>query len=294
MAILEVVTVILTIWLAFALAASAWAQDFSFTPKSILQGEALKVHGDKNVTNLRMGNETAPMFQQADNSSFGLFPIPLEERPGNHELQFLNRSGSILYSIAVLVRNAHYGTQNIVLSRSLTALKASPDEKQTMEAFRKRISVVRYWEEPLVLPVSGCMTSSFGVRRLHNGKPTGDYHRGIDQRAAAGAGIRAVAAGVVQVAHQFELRGGTVAIDHGQGLESVYFHMSEIAAHEGALVQKGEIIGYVGSTGRSTAPHLHWALYVDGQPVNPQQWVNLKPCAVTRPRSQEQTPRKHG
>jgi murein DD-endopeptidase MepM/ murein hydrolase activator NlpD len=78
---------------------------------------------------------------------------------------------------------------------------------------------------------------------------------------------------------QFSLHGGTVAIDHGQGLESMYLHMSKFEAKEGQAVKKGDVIGYVGSTGRSTGPHLHWALYVYGEPVSPLQWVHLKPCA---------------
>jgi murein DD-endopeptidase MepM/ murein hydrolase activator NlpD len=280
-------------WVSTFVAASAWCQSVSVTPQPVLQGETLKVRSEKNVSKLSMGDMTVPMFRQSDGSSFGLFPIRVKERAGKHELQFLDETGSVIHSVPLLVRNAHYATQNVVLSQKLTALKASPDERQTMEVFRKTISEVRYWEEPLGLPVTGCVTSPFGVQRLLNGKATGDYHGGIDQRAAAGTAIRAVAAGVVRVAHQFELRGGTVAIDHGQGLESVYLHMSEPAATEGVVVQKGDIIGYVGSTGRSTAPHLHWALYVDGQPVNPEQWVNLKACGVDGAQGQSQHSRKH-
>ena len=72
--------------------------------------------------------------------------------------------------------------------------------------------------------------------------------------------------------------GRTVGIDHGQGLESIYLHMSKFAVAEGVTVRKGEVIGYVGSTGRSTAPHLHWTLYVHGVPVNPADWVRVSPC----------------
>jgi murein DD-endopeptidase MepM/ murein hydrolase activator NlpD len=277
-------------WLLAFVVASAGSQNFSVTPQSVRQGETLKVRGEKSASKLRIGEEIVPMFPEKDDSSFGLFPIRVKERPGQHELDFLDESGVVIHSAPVLVRSAHYGTQNVVLSRSLTALKASADERETMEVFRKTISPVRYWEEPLGAPLGGCMTSRFGVQRLHNGKPTGDYHGGIDQRATAGTAVRAVAAGLVRVAHQFELRGGTVAIDHGQGLESVYLHMSQLAATEEAVVQKGDIIGYVGSTGRSTAPHLHWALYVDGQPVNPEQWVHLKPCEVAQARGRTTIP----
>jgi murein DD-endopeptidase MepM/ murein hydrolase activator NlpD len=78
----------------------------------------------------------------------------------------------------------------------------------------------------------------------------------------------------------FQLHGGTVGVDHGQGLVSIYLHMSGFAVKEGQAVRQGDVIGYIGSTGRSTAPHLHWSLYANGVAVSPLQWVKLKPCAV--------------
>jgi murein DD-endopeptidase MepM/ murein hydrolase activator NlpD len=80
----------------------------------------------------------------------------------------------------------------------------------------------------------------------------------------------------------FRLHGGTVGLDHGQGVTSSYIHLSKTAVKEGQVVKQGEVIGYVGSTGFSTAPHLHWGLYVHGSPVNPKQWNPAKtwltPC----------------
>ncbi|HEX4809164.1 MAG TPA: M23 family metallopeptidase, partial [Bryobacteraceae bacterium] len=147
---------------------------------------------------------------------------------------------------------------------------------------RKEVGPKRYWTEPLQLPVPGCMTSLFGVTRYHNGKPTGDYHAGIDQRGAAGTPIHAIAAGTVKIVEPYNLRGGTVAIDHGQGLESIYLHMSKFAVKEGDEVGRGDVIGYIGSTGRATGPHLHWTLYANGEAVNPLQWVHTSPCAPRR------------
>jgi murein DD-endopeptidase MepM/ murein hydrolase activator NlpD len=122
------------------------------------------------------------------------------------------------------------------------------------------------------------MTSLFGVTRYHNGKPTGDYHAGIDQRAAAGSPIHAIAAGVVKIVQLYNLRGGTVAVDHGQGLESIYLHMSKFAVKEGDVVERGDVIGFVGATGRATGPHLHWTIYANGEAVNPLQWVHTVSC----------------
>jgi len=124
------------------------------------------------------------------------------------------------------------------------------------------------------------MTSPFGVKRLHNGKPTGEYHGGVDQRTPEGEPIRAVTAGTITFARQFNVLGNAVGIDHGQGLESMYLHMSRLVVAAGAAVQRGDILGYAGSTGRSTGPHLHWVLYVNGVNVNPAQWVKLVACST--------------
>ena len=161
-----------------------------------------------------------------------------------------------------------------------------------MHAFLTSVSATRKWQEPLLAPVPGCMNSPFGASRLHNGKPTGDYHGGVDQRGAAGAPIHAVAAGTVRIARMFTLRGGTVGIDHGQGLATIYMHMSKVAAKEGQSVRAGDVIGYVGSTGRATGPHLHWSLYANGHPVSPNQWVKLQPCVTARPKARAKTKQK--
>ena len=186
----------------------------------------------------------------------------------------------MLSSETVTVRDARFPTQNVVLEKATAELKPSPGEMDTVDAFLAAVTETRRWQEPLGLPVPGCMTSPFGVKRLTNGQPTGHYHGGIDQRTPAGRPVRAVADGVVKLVRTYNIHGGTVAIDHGQGLESMYLHLSKFAVAEGTVVHKGDVIGYSGSTGRSNAPHLHWSLYANGVPVNPGQWVAVKPCAA--------------
>jgi len=262
----------------------ACAQTFEATPQSIPQGQTLRVQGSINASSARLNGRTIRLFAQAEGGWLGLMPVPALEKPGEYKLELLDKNGTAVQTTSITVVDAHFPSQDIVISKALSELKASPDEAEITAAFRKEVTATRYWAEPLAVPVPGCMTSLFGVLRLHNGKPTGDYHGGLDLRAAAGQPIRAAAAGVVRIARQFNLHGGTVAIDHGQGLQSMYLHMSKIAATEGATVQKGDVIGYAGSTGRSTGPHLHWTLYVNGLPVNPQQWVQVRACSQTSAR----------
>jgi murein DD-endopeptidase MepM/ murein hydrolase activator NlpD len=88
---------------------------------------------------------------------------------------------------------------------------------------------------------------------------------------------------VVKLVEKYNLRGGTVAVDHGQGVETIYLHMSAFNAKEGQHVTPSDVIGYIGSTGRATGPHVHWTLYVNGEAMNPGQWMKLENCPARVP-----------
>ena len=268
--------------LLILLAARAYGQDRSIvevTPATVLQGGVIRVRSAGADQTATMNGRVIRLFPQADGHSLGLMPIAALEKPGVYDLQVIAKDGNIVQTAGVTVRDAHFRSQNIVLNEQLSELKPAPGETEEATAFRNAVSDDRYWTEPLTAPVSGCITSPFGVRRLHNGKVTGDYHAGVDQRSPAGGPIRAATGGVVKIVREWRLHGNTVAIDHGQGVETIYLHMSKFATTEGAAVRAGDVIGYIGSTGRSTGPHLHWSMYVNGIPVNPAQWVRLEECA---------------
>ena len=263
-------------WLLVLVAAAAWGQIV------VRQGEVIRVRTPGAAIEARMDGRTVRLFVQPEGGSMGLMPVPALKAPGKYALDLVAGDGKVLASETVTVRDAHFRTQNVMLGKATAELKPSAGEMDTVDAFLKSVSETRHWQEPLRLPVPGCMTSPFGVKRLRNGKPTGQIHGGIDQRSAVGKPVRAVADGVVKLVKAYNIHGGTVGIDHGQGLESMYLHLSRFALAEGAVVKKGEVIGYSGSTGRSNAPHLHWSLYANGVPVNPLQWVRLKACPAKR------------
>jgi murein DD-endopeptidase MepM/ murein hydrolase activator NlpD len=268
-------------WSVVLIAAVAGAQVFEVAPAHVHNGETLKLTTHGTARRARLNGRTVELFPQDGGSAFGLMPIPVLEKPGVYTLEFLNESGAVLESRPIRVENAHYPAQNIVIAKAIAGLKPSPGEQEAVSAFRTAVSPVRYWKEPLDPPVPGCLTSLFGVQRLHNGKRTGDFHAGVDQRGSAGTPIHPIAAGVVKIVEKWNLRGGTVAVDHGQGVESIYLHMSGFVAKEGEHVGVNDVLGYIGSTGRSTGPHVHWTLYVNGVAVNPGQWMTLSPCPAT-------------
>jgi murein DD-endopeptidase MepM/ murein hydrolase activator NlpD len=286
-------------WFPFTLAAgtvllatSALAQVFQAVPEKPSQGEVMKVTSDKAVS-ARMNGRTITLFPQQDGPALGLMPIPTLEKPGKYKLDFLDQGGAVLHSTEITVDDGYYAQENISIAPTISTLKPSPGEQSTVGKFRQTVSPERYWKEPFEAPLPGCTTSPFGSQRFHNGKPTGDFHAGVDQRGAEGAPIHPITPGIVKIVQKWNLRGGTVAIDHGQGVQTIYLHMSRFQATEGQHVEVNDVIGYVGATGRANGPHLHWTLYVNGVPVNPGQWMKLEPCpARVAPRPASPTAKK--
>jgi murein DD-endopeptidase MepM/ murein hydrolase activator NlpD len=270
-------------WFVGLLAVSAWGQVFEAVPEKPAQGEVIKVTSDTAAT-ARLHGRTITLFPQQDGPALGLMPIPTLEEPGKYELEFLDAAGTVLHTTEISVEDANYMREDLTIAPSISTLKPSPGEQATVGKFRETVSSERYWQEPFEAPLPGCVTSPFGSTRLHNGKLTGDFHAGVDQRGAAGTPIHPITPGVVKIVQKWNLRGGTVAIDHGQGLQTIYLHMSSFRAKVGQHVTRDDVIGYVGATGRATGPHLHWTMYANGVPVNPGQWMKLAPCVAGSPK----------
>ncbi len=248
-------------------------------PNPAPQGAAVQVRTTAGpAVSARLGSRTIRLFPQADGSRLGLMPVSGNHRPGTESIELLDEAGRVAATQRLTVRRANFATQNVQLTKSLSNLRSTPDDMEAMNAFRAIVSETRYWNEPFARPVPGCMVSPYGFQRLHNGKPTGSYHSGIDSRGAEGTPVRAVADGIVRLVRGFQVSGNTVGIDHGQGLLSMYLHLSAFAVKDGSRVEKGDVVGYVGSTGRSTAPHLHWSVMANGIGVNPAQWISQTPC----------------
>lgn len=120
-------------------------------------------------------------------------------------------------------------------------------------------------------PTQGIITGHFGKWR--GGRRSGHYHAGVDIAAPVGTHILAPMDGVVTFAGRKGGYGRTLIIDHGDGIATLYGHNSEIRVEEGQEVKKGQLISKVGSSGRSTGPHLHYEVRTEGHPVNPLAWT---------------------
>jgi len=251
-------------------------------PESVKQGEVLVITIEgpaeyfKGATAALAGRK-APLFEQSPGHYRSLLATTVFQKPGSYPLMIQSSHGQKLMEKAITVANARYSTQNVGVSKQMGGLQPLPGEMEAIQALKVVSTPIAFWQEPFVTPTVDCQNSGFGNLRYHNGKPTGDYHKGVDLRSPAGRNITAINNGKIKIAKMFRLHGGTVGIDHGQGVSSVYIHMSKILVKEGQMVKKGDVIGKVGSTGFATGPHLHWGLYMNGLPVNPIQWIKGVP-----------------
>lgn len=130
------------------------------------------------------------------------------------------------------------------------------------------------WMIPIMLGGEVWISGYFGEERSFNGGPRGGHHGGTDIAAPQSKDIQATNSGIVVFAEESRVRGNLVAIDHGAGIVSSYGHMSEIRVAVGEEVERGKVIGLVGSTGLSTGPHLHWELAVGGVLVDGLRWLD--------------------
>lgn len=273
-----------TLLLCLVGALPAFAQTCTVTPKPVKLGDTLRITCPAGFSSATLNGRTSKLFPQSTGKNFGLLPVSVKDLPGPAKISVSSNEAAPPQQLPVTIRKTVFPSQNVNLSPEIEGLHSTAEEIALLTGFKEKVTDQRFWQDPLAPPVSGCMTSPFGVKRLHNGKPTGEYHGGVDQRTPAGEPIRAVAAGTISFAQQFNVLGNAVGIDHGQGLESMYLHMSRLVATPGTRVERGDVLGYAGSTGRSTGPHLHWVLYVNGTNVNPAQWMKLQPCP-RQPRS---------
>lgn len=145
-------------------------------------------------------------------------------------------------------------------------------EREEANAIYNNYSQKRLWDSTFMLPMQSKITSSYGNARVFNGEIK-SYHSGTDFRAAIGTEIFASNRGKVVIAKDRFLAGGSVVLDHGEGVFSMYYHCSVIKVKVGEIVEKGDLIAFSGATGRVSGPHLHFGILVRGVQVDPLDFI---------------------
>jgi murein DD-endopeptidase MepM/ murein hydrolase activator NlpD len=218
----------------------------------------------------------------SEDDHYGLvLPVPLTTKAGGHHATVYWKyvDGAMgKASVPIEVRGRKFGVQHLRLTREqekkYTAAETKRERRLIGEAL-SRVGPERYWGGDFVIPVEGRISTAFGLQRYVN-RRLAYRHRGVDIAAPAGTPVLAAADGVVSLADDsFLLHGQTVVLDHGQGVCSLYIHLSEIGVASGEKVAQGQAIGRVGATGVATGPHLHFGVYAYHEAVDPLFWMQL-------------------
>jgi len=210
---------------------------------------------------------------------FLIYGIPYNSNVGSNIIQMTSGSSLIDKIINFEIKNKDFQTQFITVSKKYTApskinlLRIKKEKGLLVSSKKKWIDINP--DLKFILPVNGVETGVFGTRRFYN-KKEGRAHNGIDIAAKKGTTIVAPSSGSVLLTGNYFYNGKFVFLDHGRGLKSIFIHMNKINVSKGQIIQKGEKIGEVGSTGKSTGAHLHWSLMLNETYVNPKVFLDIK------------------
>ena len=224
---------------------------------------------------------TIPFFPLTETKVGALVGIDMQDPPGKQllriTLQSKNKTDHLTYTVEIVKEN--YPVQHLKLPKnkvdldSKTLKRVRLEQKEMAEAFH-HMSTKPLWDGAFLEPVSGTVTGRFGSRRVINGQKKRP-HSGEDIAAPKGTPVLAINTGTVVAAVDHFFSGKGVIIDHGVGLFSMYFHLSEVNVQTGQTLRKGGTLGKVGATGRATGPHLHWGIRLNGARVNPYALTTL-------------------
>jgi len=255
--------------------------DVQVNPTTVIQGYVLSIMV-RTVTSVTLQASFLDWiipFANEDGTYYALIGVHAMQKPGTYPLVITaadEQGRQVAVSTNVEIIAGKYGSETINLPPEKQALLDPVIVKAEREKLWSVFSVFRperYWDGMFGLPVQGKITSVFGTRRSYSGGPFNSYHEGVDFSAVGGTPVYAPATGVIVLAEPLTIRGNAVIIDHGWGVHTGFYHLSEINVIVGQQVQAGALVGRVGSTGLSTGAHLHWDFRVRGTNVDPYEWT---------------------
>ena len=255
--------------------------DISIEPPAIGQGGVslvtIKAGRDENTQIHWMGETITAIYDRKNKMWSGLIGADLDTNPGEYRLAIGPNTSPYSKQISVLLRN--HGERHLTVPQKMVELDA-----KTLKRVRKEIKTVKkllvrsadysLWKGRWIVPVPGKVVSSFGQRTIINGKKRSP-HSGVDLKAANGTPVKATNSGRVVLVASHYFSGLSVIVDHGAGIQSMYFHLSQASVQLGELIEKGALIGRSGSTGRVTGPHLHFGIRLNGGRVDPLKLIEI-------------------
>lgn len=256
-------------------------EEIEIFPGEVYQGDVfcVKINSDRKYKTIWAEfQKNRVYFDKCGESCFlGIFPVDLYTEPGTYMIEI--KIGNAKFIKEIDIKNKEFGIQRLTLSDDKVFLskkdlrRVKRENRLMKKIFEKKTK--RKWFGDFMYPLDNEITTDFGIKRIMNGNFE-SIHKGIDIKGDEGEEVMASNRGKVVLIKELFFGGKTIVIDHGEGIFTVYMHLSKILVKRDSFVSKGAIIGHVGSTGRSTGPHLHFGVKFNNKSVNPVSMVSLE------------------
>lgn len=229
-----------------------------------------------------MGHQLYFSFDSASRCWYALFGASLNSAPGTYKLNLdghTDTGNTVSFEQNLEVASEPYVTVELKVAHKFTApnrrlLKRIRREELLKHRIFEESSGKQLWTGDFIAPVSESVSEPFGVRRVFNGELKTE-HQGLDYHAPRGTRVVAANSGTVLLARRLFFEGNCVIVDHGQGLMTLYMHLSKFKVRKGQKVRRGQLLGLSGATGRATGPHLHLAVRWEGIYLDPAKLLKL-------------------
>jgi murein DD-endopeptidase MepM/ murein hydrolase activator NlpD len=242
----------------------------------------------ESLTGTWLGHQVPFSFDRATKMWFALAGVSLETAPGVYSLDLTGERSAtqaatpkVSFSRKFTVTRAKYPKTEVKLTVQGKFTEPSPEQQEQIaegvkikEDYLNRVTPAREWDGKFTAPADAAISDVFGSQRIFNGKAQRP-HLGLDFRVPSGTPVAAMNGGTVLLARFLYFEGNCVVIDHGQGLLTLYFHLSEFKVKEGDTVKRGQEIGLSGGTGRATGPHLHVTVRWQGVSLDPARLLEM-------------------
>jgi len=229
---------------------------------------------------IRFQEKTIP-YTHAGQEWFTVVGLDLDVKPGSYtgDVRVTRNNNVERRSVKIDVKAVKFPVEQLQVAEKYVELSPENTERalresKELEEIHNTISGEALRTQSFVVPIPGGVGSSFGKRRVFNGESR-NPHAGADLKATTGTPIRSTNRGRVVLARDLFFTGNTVIVDHGLGIYTLYAHLSRIDVARDAMVERAQVIGLAGATGRVTGPHLHWGARVQNTRVNPFSLINL-------------------
>jgi len=239
-----------------------------------------------SLTGTWLGHQVTFNYDEASKTWFALAGVSFETNPGKYTLELKGETAKSkaeqTFQHAFIVGRAQYPKIKVQLAVEKKFTEPNPEQQAQIaegvkikEDYLSRVTPELKWQGDFAAPVDASTSDVFGSQRIFNGVAQRP-HFGLDFRVHTGTPVAAMNDGTVLLARFLYFEGNCVVIDHGLGLLTLYFHLSEFRVKEGDTVKRGQIIGLSGGTGRATGPHLHVAVRWQGTYLDPARLLQLQ------------------